>query len=730
MISYFKNIKDIVSSSNMDIDLFLSNIEHGIWIDQVIEVRKHKRIEDRRAAKAKLPNVTISGEFSERRDNAIIKHSGFIAIDIDDYDPTEIKSILAPDKYVYAVFDSVTQTGSCAIFKIDGRKHKEAFRGISQYLYDEYDIHVDQSCSNVSRARFVSYDPNIYINKRAYKFTKYIANKKPKKEGNKRIIFVKNDFDSIINEINSKDIDLTEKYEDWLKIGFAFANEFGESGRDYFHAISQHSHKYDPIKCNEKYDNCLKTNTGKINIASFYYLAKEHGIETQSAQTKEIIQIVAKQKKSDQARFSKDDSFNNIKEFLNPEIPDEDLKKIIDKVTPEDAEKEQFNPVVFVQNYFSKEYDLRKNECTGFTEIKNKDSKEWQNLTDSIVNSIYLDMKTIEQRISNKLVETILDSDRVQVFHPVKHFVEKNKHLKPSGLIKKLSESIESKQGLTGDNKELFIKKWLVGLVQSTYEKHSPLMLVLVGEKQGTGKTEFFRRLLPDELKPLMVSNDINGHKDTFLTMCKNLLFIDDEMSGKSTKDYRRMKEILSTEYKEIRKSYGRNAEKYRRLCIFGGCSNDSDILIDKTGNRRFIPIDVQSIDHDLYNSIDKTELFMEIYHLFESGYRTDLSRDEIALLNKETSDYEEMTLEDELIGKYCEFDEDGFVSSSEVIDHICRHSSYTPSQLSIKFVGIALQNLTGEKSKFKKIDRKSKRGHKVRMITDIQDFNIPPVPF
>jgi len=49
-------------------------------------------------------------------------------------------------------------------------------------------------------------------------------------------------------------------------------------------------------------------------------------------------------------------------------------------------------------------------------------------------------------------------------------------------------------------------------------------------------------------------------------------------------------------------------------------------------------------MDHNLYNSIDKTDLFIELYHLYENGESTDLTRDQTKLLNDSTVKHNEIS--------------------------------------------------------------------------------------
>jgi hypothetical protein len=89
---------------------------------------------------------------------------------------------------------------------------------------------------------------------------------------------IQHDVEIVIQRIESYQIDLTCDQSDWVKMGFAFASEFGEAGRDYFHRISRFYPGYDTAECNRQFDKCLKSGKTGISIKSFFFAAKYAGI--------------------------------------------------------------------------------------------------------------------------------------------------------------------------------------------------------------------------------------------------------------------------------------------------------------------------------------------------------------------------------------------------------------------------------------------------------------------
>jgi hypothetical protein len=133
--------------------------------------------------------------------------------------------------------------------------------------------------------------------------------------------------------------------------------------------------------------------------------------------------------------------------------------------------------------------------------------------------------------------------------------------------------------------------------------------------------------------------------------MTKKLLIVDDEFGGKSKKDATKLKRLSSQQTFSIRRPYGKVSEDLNRLAVLGGTSNESEVINDHTGNRRIIPVNVVNFDLVKYRSIDKTELFMELYHEWQMD-RTSwfLTSTEIENLNLSTINNHEVMTDEEIV--------------------------------------------------------------------------------
>ena len=135
--------------------------------------------------KTELPVVLFSGEFSTREDDKIISHSGFIVLDFDHLDVESYKNILCTDDHVYAVWISPSGDGLKALVKVSNpERHRDHFRALVKYFDKQYNLEVDQSGANESRACFESFDPNICIKEDATTFGGMLSEEGSKKNSN------------------------------------------------------------------------------------------------------------------------------------------------------------------------------------------------------------------------------------------------------------------------------------------------------------------------------------------------------------------------------------------------------------------------------------------------------------------------------------------------------------------------------------------------------------------
>lgn len=258
------------------------------WRAKVEAVRAESDPAKRRKLKEALPCFTPSGTFSHVSGAGLIKHSGFISVDIDykpekginkDLTGLDLKAAIASVSQVAYCGHSCGGSGYVLIIPIaDPAKHRDYFRAL-EYHFKRAGLEIDRACKDVTRKRFVSWDADPYINtaarpwsivlpERNYTPREILGHEIKAEEAAEKV-------EAIIKTCETNKWDITSYYPDWVRILFALASTFGENGREYAHRISRLYPGYNAGQTNRKFTSALKSKHNAVGIGTFFYIARE-----------------------------------------------------------------------------------------------------------------------------------------------------------------------------------------------------------------------------------------------------------------------------------------------------------------------------------------------------------------------------------------------------------------------------------------------------------------------
>ena len=326
--SYYNNLFSTKENDGVfDINELIETIKHGYLNKPIQKLRTTTDKEVKKKIKqSEIPAIALSGTFKERNSKGLISHSGLIQIDIDDISDRyeTLFNGLVDDMYSYVCFRSPSGNGIKVIVKINPSEetHLEQFYALERYYKEEYNIEIDRACKDIARTMLLSSDPNIFCNPFSEVFEElYLPVKQESKEyiPNHKVVSFVSDASSneekcieIIQQLEANQIDLTDNYEDWIRIGFALSGEFGETGRDLFHRVSVISAKYSSKECDRVFTYLHKRNNGGIQFSTFIFHAKQAGITIDySKYAKPETVVLEKQEQS--IAISKEDLLAKLK---------------------------------------------------------------------------------------------------------------------------------------------------------------------------------------------------------------------------------------------------------------------------------------------------------------------------------------------------------------------------------------------------------------------------------
>ena len=403
-----------------------------------------------------------------------------------------------------------------------------------------------------------------------------------------------------------------------------------------------------------------------------------------------------------------------------------------------------------IKSFLDGHISLRFNEITSRVEYEipadNTDAHRFIPVNDRIVNSLWSQMSTIT-RVNIQDMYRVIESDYVPVFNPFKAYLnnlcQSVKSVGDRDYIHELAQTVRVKGGEQEQMLwHLYLKKWLVGMVASWISDDvvNNVILVLIGE-QGAYKTTWFNYLLPPPLKQYFYTktNANRMSKDDILTLAQYALVCCEELDTMRPAELNQLKAAVTMPSIDERAAYAHYHEHRKHIASFCGTGNNTQFLSDPTGNRRWLPFEVESIVSPRDHPFHYEGIYSQALALYKSGFQYWFTKEEIQELNRHNRQFETPHLEHELVDLYFRRPTDSelgeFMSVARALQMI---SNGISQKLSAVNVGRAFSDLG-----FKRVRTNSSRGFIVvcrtpeeikayqhRLLMDAEPDSEPDAPF
>ena len=372
--------------------------------------------------------------------------------------------------------------------------------------------------------------------------------------------------------------------------------------------------------------------------------------------------------------------------------------------------REVYATVEDIKGFLGGRLYLRHNVITGRVECRlpsnyETDGTDWQPISDRVVNSLWAELSQVKPVRAHDMYR-VMESDFAPDYHPFRYYLD---HLPPwdgQDYIIELSVSITIRGGV---EKQMlfyeFLKKWLVAMVAGWVDESvvNNVILVLIGE-QGSYKTTWFNYLLPPELKTYFYTktNANRMGRDDLLTLAQYGLVCCEELDTMRPSELNQLKAAVTMPSIDERAAYAHFHEHRQHIASFCGTGNNVQFLGDETGNRRWLPFEVESIRSPRDHPFNYAGIYAQAYALYQEGFRYWFSQDEIRQLSEHNRAFETPRLETELVQLYfrqpTEVETGEFMSVARAMQIVSANIS---QKLSAVHLGRALSELGFRRVKY-----------------------------
>ena len=293
----------------------------------------------------------------------------------------------------------------------------------------------------------------------------------------------------------------------------------------------------------------------------------------------------------------------------------------------------------------------------------------WRDITTSDINDIVCDCSA-ESGLSIAAKEV----------HPLREYVLKCSPWKDDqpDVLSWLAQRVTVAGGEA--EQELWRKcfiKWFVAMVASWLRDDvvNQQVLVLIG-RQGIFKTTWLEHLLPPELRAYgcKMANSTQLNKDERLRIAEYGLIALDEIDAMGTKELNVMKSVITASDVSERAAYGYTKERRIRLASFCASGNKQEFLTDLTGNRRWLPFQVEAIANPFYITLPYEAIYAQARYLIDMGFQYWFDLDDIDALEVHNDDFRAQENEEQLLAVYFDVPSDGygtFMTTAEISDKL-----------------------------------------------------------
>lgn len=193
------------------------------------------------------------------------------------------------------------------------------------------------------------------------------------------------------------------------------------------------------------------------------------------------------------------------------------------------------------------------------------------------------------------------------------------------------------------DLRDILVYRWLLSAVAAALvpEGFRARGVLTFQGAQGIGKTSFLMSMIPEQHRSRFLKVDHHldaSNKDSILGACSHWLVEIGELDSSFRKDVARLKGFLTSTHDKVRRPYGRDEVEYPRRTVFAATVNDTNFLVDTTGNTRWWTIEVTSLNSA--HGVNMQQLFAQLAVDLSKQQQWWLTSEEEQLLDKQNKSY------------------------------------------------------------------------------------------
>lgn len=294
-----------------------------------------------------------------------------------------------------------------------------------------------------------------------------------------------------------------------------------------------------------------------------------------------------------------------------------------------------------MEEFITDHYNVRYNRLSQQYELSMKDTGQWRRLDDELCCRLLMEMNREGIAIAKPyLVRTVVQGGALaKPYHPVLSYLESLPEWDGTKHIETLFRRVTDDEQLLA-----WLRKWFIAMVAQVLGRMgtygNSVCPILISHKQGWGKSQFAKMLIPPTLKTFYSDTFNLAQEEACLRRMTAYMLINvDEVDRFRDSRMPTFKNMVQMATVSMKRAYHSQMEEKERMASFIATSNRRYLLCDETGSRRFICVELaRPIDVD--TPIDYPQLYAEAMAALKDGERYWFDEEETRLLEAHNSAY------------------------------------------------------------------------------------------
>lgn len=335
------------------------------------------------------------------------------------------------------------------------------------------------------------------------------------------------------------------------------------------------------------------------------------------------------------------------------------------------------------EGFLAQHYELRKNVLTGVVQYRERNGYEFDfsDFTEEAMNS--MTNKALKAGLGSwdKDVRRLVNSKDIHRYDPLEDYLSDL----PAWDGKDRVEALAARIPTDTPRFSYYLHVWLLSMVahwQGRDRLHGNAIVPLLIGEQGCGKSTFASLILPPQLRDYYNDKvDFRSESDIMSGLTRFALINIDEFDSLKKSQQPTLKYLLSKSEVKVRPAYGKIIEHRRRYASFIATTNLVRPLVDRTGSRRFVCVQVTSGERiDTFTPIDYPQLYAQLLAEIQEGRRYWLDDAETLEIQQHNARFQKLTdltdIVDELLCPPCHSAEEATVDEPHPAHSVCAYDS------------------------------------------------------